>query len=516
MKKAIIYARVSTDEQAEKGYSREEQLTRMQRFCATENINIAAEFLEDHSAKTFNRPEFNKLMQLLKAKKLQADTLIVTKIDRFTRNLFEAFNVVKELGKYGVQVYSLAEGLLDYNNPHKFFPLVVQTGAAQYDNMLRSDNTKRGMRQAMQKGHCVSTPPKGYLRDKATKLLFINNPIADIVIWSFNQYAKGIYSSEEVRRDAVQKGLKLNKQSFINMLKNPMYIGKIHIRKTKEEPEQLVDGLHTALISEETFYTVQQVLSGKRKPYKKPKHETNYALPLRGHLLCPECARILSGSITKNRPNGNSIPYYHCQQTKYGCNHRINANSAHSILKDYLKTLQQPEEVVDLSERVLGDIFNTNDNERLNGIKALEAEIKVIEDRINKVTNDYADGNLPITAYNNIVNKFEQQKNDLVMQHATFVKTPANFDRYISYSLGLLKDLSYYYAEAEPEVKNKLIGVVFPEKLTFLNNWYNTTKTNEAYSITCNVSKDLKENSPTKIVRLYSQAPPSGLEPETL
>ncbi len=516
MKKAIIYARVSTDEQAEKGYSRGEQLNRMQRFCATENINIAAEFLEDHSAKTFNRPEFNKLLQLLKTKKLQADTLIITKIDRFTRNLFDAFNVVKDLEKLGVQVYSLAEGLLDYNNPHKFFPLVVQTSAAQYDNMLRSDNVKRGMRQAMQKGRFMSTPPKGYLRDKVTKLLFINKPIADIVIWSFNKYAKGVYSSEEVRREAVQKGLKLNKQSFINMLKNPIYIGKILIHKTKEEPEQIVNGLHEALVSEEIFYTVQQVLSGKRKPYKKPKHETNYALPLRGHLVCPECARILSGSITQNRPNGNAIPYYHCQQNKYGCKHRVNANNAHSILKDYLKTLQQPEEVVELSERVLADIFNINDSERLNGLKAIEAEINVIDARISKVTNDYADGNLPIIAFNNIVSKFEQQKNDLIMQHAIFVKTPANFDRYISYSLGLLKDLSYYYAEAEPEIKNKLIGVVFPEKLTFLNNWYNTTKTNEAYSITCNVSKDSKENSPTKIVRLYSQAPPSGLEPETL
>lgn len=109
MKRAISYSRVSTDEQAEKGFSREEQRERIKKYCEQNSIQIVAEYLEDHSAKTFNRPAFNEIIHLLKTKQLRADVLIVTKIDRFSRNVFEAYNVVLELEKkYGIRVYSLA------------------------------------------------------------------------------------------------------------------------------------------------------------------------------------------------------------------------------------------------------------------------------------------------------------------------------------------------------------------------------------------------------------------------
>ena len=57
-KKAIIYTRVSTYDQAESGYSLEDQEARLRDFCEGKNIEIVRHFQEDVSAKIFDRPEF--------------------------------------------------------------------------------------------------------------------------------------------------------------------------------------------------------------------------------------------------------------------------------------------------------------------------------------------------------------------------------------------------------------------------------------------------------------------------
>jgi site-specific DNA recombinase len=57
MKTAHLYVRVSTDEQADKGFSQRDQAERLNAYCARNDIHVDQVILEDHSAKTFNRPE---------------------------------------------------------------------------------------------------------------------------------------------------------------------------------------------------------------------------------------------------------------------------------------------------------------------------------------------------------------------------------------------------------------------------------------------------------------------------
>jgi DNA invertase Pin-like site-specific DNA recombinase len=62
MKNVILYVRVSTDEQAGRGYSLRDQEQKLINYCQTNNLNILEIFREDYSAKTFHRPEFKKLL----------------------------------------------------------------------------------------------------------------------------------------------------------------------------------------------------------------------------------------------------------------------------------------------------------------------------------------------------------------------------------------------------------------------------------------------------------------------
>lgn len=64
-----LYIRVSTDEQADKGFSQKDQEDRLRIHCSRNNIQIGKVIMDDHSAKTFDRPEWKKLLADLKRAK---------------------------------------------------------------------------------------------------------------------------------------------------------------------------------------------------------------------------------------------------------------------------------------------------------------------------------------------------------------------------------------------------------------------------------------------------------------
>ncbi|MEF9478807.1 recombinase family protein [Chryseobacterium sp. 1B4] len=68
MSNVALYIRVSTDEQADRGYSQRDQEERLKRYCETNNLKIDSLIFEDHSAKNFNRPGWNELLIYLKKK----------------------------------------------------------------------------------------------------------------------------------------------------------------------------------------------------------------------------------------------------------------------------------------------------------------------------------------------------------------------------------------------------------------------------------------------------------------
>lgn len=93
MRKADLYIRVSTDEQADKGYSQRDQEDRLRKYCELKSISIRNIYVEDHSAKSFNRPEWQKyLSNLRKLKNSKVGTLLLfTKWDRFSMNAGDAY-----------------------------------------------------------------------------------------------------------------------------------------------------------------------------------------------------------------------------------------------------------------------------------------------------------------------------------------------------------------------------------------------------------------------------------------
>ena len=94
MKIADLYIRVSTDEQADTGYSQRSQEEFLRKYCDINNISIRKVIFEDDSAKTFNRPEWKKYLLDFKQHKNKSDFVLFLKWDRFSRNAVDAYQMI--------------------------------------------------------------------------------------------------------------------------------------------------------------------------------------------------------------------------------------------------------------------------------------------------------------------------------------------------------------------------------------------------------------------------------------
>jgi site-specific DNA recombinase len=223
METAIIYTRVSTEDQAQKGYSLRDQTAKLLKYCEDRGIKIVKHFEDDYSAKTFDRPEFQKLLGFVKHNKGMVNKLIVIKWDRFSRNLQEALNMISLLYQLGIVVDAI-EQPLDDSIPESLLMKAMYLAAPQVENLRRSLNTKSGMRKALKEGRWLGHAPIGYRngRDENNKPVLIKTEKADLILEAYKHYATGLYEKEQLRKLLKEKGLNLTKQSFCEMLNNPL------------------------------------------------------------------------------------------------------------------------------------------------------------------------------------------------------------------------------------------------------------------------------------------------------
>ena len=137
-KRAIIYTRVSTDEQ-NNGYSPSDQKDKLNKYCESNNIEIVGFYHDDESGKTFNRPQWLNIMQFIKKNRGYVTNILFLKWDRFSRNVAEAYITIRDLKKMGVEPQSI-EQPLDFEIPESKIMLAIYLAAPEVDNDRRALN----------------------------------------------------------------------------------------------------------------------------------------------------------------------------------------------------------------------------------------------------------------------------------------------------------------------------------------------------------------------------------------
>src|SRR5262245_42997178 len=108
---ALIYTRVSSEEQGREGLSLPAQLANCRRYCATQGWVIGAEFTDVMSGKRDDRPGYQALLAEAKASgRLRSVVLVTPWLHRLGRRLKERVRCWEDCKALGIPIHSALEG----------------------------------------------------------------------------------------------------------------------------------------------------------------------------------------------------------------------------------------------------------------------------------------------------------------------------------------------------------------------------------------------------------------------
>lgn len=517
MKTADLYIRVSTDEQADKGYSQRNQEEVLQRYCQVNDIKVRKVIFEDHSAKTFLRPEWSKLLAYLKQHKNQSDLVLFTKWDRFSRNAPDAYQMISVLRKLGVEPQAI-EQPLDMSVPENKMMLAIYLTAPEIENDRRALNVFYGMRRAKKEGRWMCSAPVGYMNktlEGGRKTIVFREPAASIMKWVFNELSLGNHPVEQIWKGAQKKGLKCSKNNFWTAIRNPVYCGKIVIPKLKDEESYVVDAQHEPLIPESLFYTVQDVLNGKRRKITA-KIVTIDVLALRGFVRCTKCSRMLTGSASKGRHQ--YYHYYHCSSE---CGDRYKADEMNDLFLAFLRDFAINPSVAPLFKQVILEVYQKETGDNRLEKKALIDQINTLNTRLSKARELLLNGDIDGADYKVIKGESEQQIRLLEGRMAE-AKTPVmpmeQLSNLLDSVLENLTKLDVIYCNSDASIRRRIIGSMFPDFFTFENLKHRTAQVSETFRFIYLINSELggkKNGTNGESFHLSHEVIPLGLEPRT-
>ena len=401
---AVIYARYSCGHQREE--SIEGQLRECREFALKNNLCVIGEYIDRaYSAKTDNRPEFQKMIKDSIYKKFNA--VIVWKLDRFARNRYDSLRYKMILKKNMVDVISATEKIS--RGSEGIMLESILEGYAEYYSAELSEKVMRGMTEnALKCKFNGGYVPIGYYIDENNQYQ-IDVITAPYVKDAFVMYASN-FSMKEIAEYLKDKGVRTSRNKIINIrtmstiFRNRKYIGEYSFKDIV-----IPDGI-PPIVPSKLFDEVQKKLDTNQR---NSNTEMKQRYILSAKLRCGKCNSLMCGesgtSIT-----GKVYHYYKCSSVKrhLGCD--MKSVRQEDIEKEVLEYIVQNYLTNENMEIIVQQIMDINKKENA-GILLLKKQYTCVKRNIRNIVDAIADG-----FYNDSVKdklrKLEKEKADLEMQ----------------------------------------------------------------------------------------------------
>ena len=372
---AGLYIRVSTEDQAREGFSLKEQEKRLRAMCEYKGYEVY-KIYEDSgiSAKTGNyRPAFEELLQDIKDKK--CNTIVVLKLDRLTRSVYDWENILKFLEENDAYLDCANDDINTTNANGKMISRIL-TSVSQQEIERTSERTKVGLAGAIKEGHIPARAPLGY---KHIDKKLVPDPLTkDIVIRIYDLYFEGksyyniatIFNEEQVLGKTNWKDT-----GILRIISNEVYKGDYVHGKRTNHPTLYKDVVEP-IISKEMWNNCQVQKKKNQKNYMRT--QTYIFLQ---KLKCPKCGRILAGGASHKIKSDKWYFYYRCEN----CKNNIHEDKIEDKIKVLLADILEYDNVVN-------EFFLPVLKSKLNDPKAeLEKELKSLENKKERIRKAYID-----------------------------------------------------------------------------------------------------------------------------
>lgn len=374
---AVLYARVSSREQREEGYSIEAQVKLLEAAALKEGFTITERFIEVESAKSAGRKKFSEMVTFFKRNRT-CRTLLVEKTDRLYRNQRDALT----LEDLDIRIHFVKENETlsrDAKSQVKFMHDIRLAMARNYSENLREE-VKKGMSEKASQGTYPGRAPFGYRNNKGARTIEIHPDKGVIAQHVFELYASGRFSLLGLSKELEHVGgTSISKTNLHKMLTNPFYIGQF------EWSGQTYQGTHPKLISPELYARVQAVLNGHKRP-KYGKHD----IAFRGMLTCAHDDCTVTAELKKNK-----YVYYRCTGHRGKCAlPRFREEEIAERMGHVLRDVSIPEEVAQSISASLQRVHVVARNQAAQERARLERELTALYSRLDAAYLDKLDGKI--------------------------------------------------------------------------------------------------------------------------
>lgn len=336
-KRAIIYSRVSTDEQAETGTSLDNQIAKGLAYAEAQGFDVVGVFSEDYTGKVLERPELTKARAMLRQGR--ANVFIAYKPDRLDRSEWgvNLLLLAQEFKALEIELhYAESKTQVDLDNPQEMLLQSIQGWQSGEDRKSIVKRLLDGRESRVATGSIMTfgNDPYGYKSRREGKInqLDVVDVEAEIVRTIFDWFVNDHKSLRGIATKLSELGIPTNadlgkctkksakkrkvgewaRSSVAWILKNRTYIGEWSLNKSCNRDE--ITAEVPAIISDQVFEAAQKRLEENKKNDKGRKPTHDY---LMGRRVWCGCRHKMRSIKSTSRRNGEKRRYYY-----YACSNR--------------------------------------------------------------------------------------------------------------------------------------------------------------------------------------------------
>ena len=497
--RAVAYIRVSTEEQVS-GTSLDSQEKACLEYARKEGITLSKDDIFDEpgvSAKLIDRPALAAMIKRCAQSKGEITHCIVWKVDRLARKS-EYHHVIKaQVAKYGVRLVSVTEPIGD--DPIGNLMDGVLAAFAQFDNDIRTVRTTGGMKARTLQGGWPHSAPYGYKSTRTPTGIITVTPNEDAPKLAdfLNEFSTGAYTVKQAANLAAEMGImgrtgkKLNWQSVKNLITNPLYAGFV---RTKFTDDELIPGLHKALIKEQVYYKNQAIISGNLKNWSREAVEE---WPLRSGFLRHTCGHAMTGSSPTAR-NGSGSPRYSCPKCKARILKRQVSKQrelVHSEFMELLENTRPNKGAQKLFKEVVLRQWNDEFKHGLEQSTRLDEEHAELRKRKSRVIDLFIDGKLSEQEKQAKMDEIESQLNELELQRLDATEYVSNKEQVIDGALLFMSNPGLFWNRSGLEIKKRVQDSIFPEGLEYdCETGFGTAQMAQSYLVIQQIADNSAKN----------------------
>ncbi len=394
--KVVLYARVSSKEQAEEGYSLQDQMRTLRAWAGRNGYEVAEE-VEDRgqSGASLERPGLGRVRDLVAAGGV--DLVLAQDRDRIARDPIITGWLQIQFEQHGTRLRALNDP--DDDSPTSRLTTGILDQIAQFERAMTTQRTRRGRFQRAREGKVIGSgsPPYGF-KYNADRTTFVPDPDTMPTVRRMFELVAGGATISSVAKRFEREGVPTPNggkhwyvPSLKRMVENDVYKGiwwygqnrvKLTPMGDRKRTWQKIDRDEWVAIPVPDSGIPHEVIDSARDAVDRayrPRKESRFDYELRGMVRCACCGTLMNG-YSAGKKDGPKKRYYRCQQlrkfgrSKYPDGAARNAdNLEREVMRHVDSLLENPEKVrAQLDAAIEAETTRNPDEDAIGWLRIVE------------------------------------------------------------------------------------------------------------------------------------------------